>query len=37
MYGYNILRGILMLTFKIPHKMSYPYIEICVFYSDMKI
>ena len=37
MYGYDILCGILKGTFKIPHKISYPYIERCRFYSHVKI
>ena len=37
MYGYNILCGISMVSFEIPHKISYPYIERYVFYSEVKI
>ena len=37
MYGQDILCGISKGTFEIPHKMSYPYIERCEFYSHMKI
>ena len=29
MYGYDILCGISKGTFEIPHKISYPYAEIC--------
>ena len=37
MYGLDILRGIAKGTFEIPHKISYPYIERCGFYSQVKI
>ena len=37
MYGYNILCGISKGTFEIPHRISYPYIERCRFYSQVKI
>ena len=37
MYGLDILRGISKDTFEIPQKISYPYIERCWFYSQMKI
>ena len=37
MYGQDILCGISKVPFEIPHKISYPYIERCVFYSDKKI
>ena len=36
MYGYDILCGISKGTFEIPHKISYPYIERCGFYSQVK-
>ena len=36
MYGQDILCGISKVPFEIPHKISYPYIEICVFYSQVK-
>ena len=36
MYGYDILCGISKGTFEIPHKISYPYIERCEFYSQVK-
>ena len=38
MYGQDILCGISKGTFEIPHKISYPYIERCRFYShtDLK-
>ena len=35
--GKIILCGISKGTFEIPHKISYPYIERCVFYSQVKI
>ena len=37
MYGKDILCGISKGTFEIPHKISYPYIERCGFYSQVKI
>ena len=37
MFEQDILCGISKVPFEIPHKISYPYIERCVFYSDMKI
>ena len=37
MYGQDILCGISKVPFEIPHKISYRYIEIYVFYWDMKI
>ena len=37
MYGYGILCGISKDDFEIPHKISYPYIERCRFYSQVKI
>ena len=37
MYGLDILCGISKVTFEIPHKISYPYIERSVFYLDVKI
>ena len=37
MYGQDILCGISKGTFEIPHKISYPYIERCGFYSQVKI
>ena len=37
MYGQHILCGISKGTFEIPHKISYPYIERCGFYSQVKI
>ena len=37
MYGEDILSGISKGTFEIPHKISYPYIERCEFYSLVKI
>ena len=36
-YGQDILCEILKVPFEIPHRISYPYIERCVFYSDMKM
>ena len=37
MYGQDILCGISKVPFEIPHKISYPYIERCVFYSHVNI
>ena len=37
MHGWDILCGILKVSFEIPHKISYPYIERCVFCSQVKI
>ena len=37
MYGWDILCGISKGAFEIPHKISYPYIEGCGFYSQVKI
>ena len=37
MYGKYILCGISNGTFEIPHNISYPYIERCRFYSQVKI
>ena len=37
MYGSDILFGISKVPFEIPRKISYPYIERCVFYLQMKI
>ena len=37
MYGCNILCGISKGTFEIPHKISCPYIQRCLFYADVKI
>ena len=34
MYGQDILYGISKVPFEIPHKISYPYIEICVFTGE---
>ena len=36
MYGWDILCGILKVAFEIPHKISHPYIERCVFYWRWK-
>ena len=36
MYGYDILCGMSKVPFEIPHKISYPYIERCAFYSQVK-
>ena len=36
MYGQDILCGITKVPFKIPHKISYPYIERCHFYTALK-
>ena len=37
LYGLDILCGISKGTFEIPHKISYPYIERYIFYSNVKI
>ena len=37
MYGSDILCGISKGTFEIPHKISYPYLERCRFYLQVKI
>ena len=37
MYGWDILCGISKVPFEIPHKISYPYIERYVFYSQVEI
>ena len=37
MYGLDILCGISKGTFEIPNKISYPYIERYIFYSNVKI
>ena len=37
MYGQDILCGISKVPFEIPHKISYPYIEKCVFNFKVKI
>ena len=37
MYGQDILCGISKVPFEIPLKISYPYIERCAFYSQVKI
>ena len=37
MHGYDILCGISKGTFEIPHKISYPYTERCLFYSEVNI
>ena len=37
MYEYDILCGISKGTFEIPRKISYPYIERWIFYSQVKI
>ena len=37
MYGYDILYNISKGTFEIPHKIFYPYIEICNFDTMLKI
>ena len=37
MYGKDSLCGISKVTFEIPHKVSYPYIERHVLYSEVKI
>ena len=36
MYGQDILRGISKVPFEIPHKISCPYIERYVFYTEVK-
>ena len=36
MYGQDILCGISKVTFEIPHKISYPYIERYDFYTTLK-
>ena len=36
MYGLDILCGISKVPFEIPLKISYPYIERCAFYSQVK-
>ena len=36
MYEYDILWEISKGTFEMPHKISYSYIEICKFYSQVK-
>ena len=36
MYGYDILCGISKVTFEIPHKISYPYIERYDLYTLLK-
>ena len=36
-YGYDILCGISKVPFEIPRKISYPHIERCVFYQQVKI
>ena len=35
-YGYNILHEISKVPFKIPHNISYPYIEWYAFYTKVK-
>ena len=37
MYGQDILCGISMVPFEIPQKIYFPYIEICLFYSQLEI
>ena len=37
MYGQYILYEISKVPFEIEHKISYPYIERCAFYSQEKI
>ena len=37
MYGEDIVCGISMVPFEIGHKISYPYIKGCTFYSDVDI
>ena len=37
MYGQDILCGISMGTFEIPHKISYTYIERCGFLYNIEI
>ena len=36
MYGWDILCGISKVTFEIPRKISYPYIERYDFYAILK-
>ena len=36
MYEWDILCGISKVPFEIPPKISYPYIERCEFYSQVK-
>ena len=36
MYGFDILCGISEVPFEIPHKISYPYIDRCIFYSGVQ-
>ena len=36
-YGWDILCGISKVPFEIAHKISFPYIERCAFYLDVKI
>ena len=36
MYGEDILSGISKGTFEIPHKISYPHIERCNFYTTLQ-
>ena len=36
MYGWDILCGISKGTFEIPHKICYPYIQRCKFYTTSK-
>ena len=35
--GKDIMCGISKIPFEIPHKLAYPYIERCVFYSQVEI
>ena len=37
MYEWDILYGISKVSIEIPHKVSYPYIERCSFYSQAEI
>ena len=37
MYVSDILCGISKVPFEIPHKISHPYIERCMFYTQMEI
>ena len=37
MYGLDMLCEIWKVFFEVPHKISYPYIERCVFYPYVKI
>ena len=37
MYWEDILCEISKVSFEIPHKISYPYIERCAFYLDLKV